>query len=186
MTHKGEFKLCDFGVSRELTNSLAMADTFVGTSTYMSPERIQGLNYGVKSDIWSIGLMLIELASGKSIWTDDDNNNDDLPSGPEGILDLLQRIVNETPPTLSNKINPITGQKYDAKLCQLIDACLVKDDSSRKSPWDLLNDKEGFLEGVEAGVFDKDVKLWAKKCRKLHKERYDNSTTSLPTSKEGN
>lgn len=178
MSHKGEFKLCDFGVSRELTNSLAMADTFVGTSTYMSPERIQGLNYGVKSDIWSIGLMLIELASGKSIWADDENNDDDLPSGPEGILDLLQRIVNETPPTLSNRINPTTGEKYDGKLCELIDACLIKDDNLRKSPWDLLNDKEGFLEGVESGLFDKNVKAWAKRIRKLHKEKYDNSATT--------
>ena len=69
--------MCDFGVSRELTNSLAMADTFVGTSMYMSPERIQGLDYGVKSDVWSTGLMLIELASGVPVWSEDDNNNDD-------------------------------------------------------------------------------------------------------------
>ncbi|EEB90239.1 hypothetical protein MPER_11574 [Moniliophthora perniciosa FA553] len=37
---RGEIKICDFGVSGELINSIA--DTFVGTSTYMSPERIQG------------------------------------------------------------------------------------------------------------------------------------------------
>ena len=35
---KGEIKLCDFGVSSELENSVA--DTFVGTGTYMAPERI--------------------------------------------------------------------------------------------------------------------------------------------------
>ena len=70
--------MCDFGVSRELTNSLAMADTFVGTSMYMSPERIQGLDYGVKSDVWSTGLMLIELASGVPVWSEDDNNNDEM------------------------------------------------------------------------------------------------------------
>ncbi|GME95926.1 unnamed protein product [Ambrosiozyma monospora] len=58
---KGNMKLCDFGVSRELINS--MADTFVGTSTYMSPERIQGGVYSVKGDVWSLGVMLYELAS---------------------------------------------------------------------------------------------------------------------------
>ncbi|GMF08852.1 unnamed protein product [[Candida] boidinii] len=42
-----------------------MADTFVGTSTYMSPERIQGGVYSVKGDVWSLGLVLYELASGK-------------------------------------------------------------------------------------------------------------------------
>ena len=40
---KGFVKICDFGVSKKLINS--MADTFVGTSTYMSPERIQAVSY---------------------------------------------------------------------------------------------------------------------------------------------
>lgn len=205
MTHKGEFKLCDFGVSRELTNSLAMADTFVGTSMYMSPERIQGLDYGVKSDVWSTGLMLIELASGVPVWSEDNSNNDDddedgddgcsgqgilaterngqnSPSksrkknqkgngynsynGPEGILDLLQRIVNEDAPTLTNKINPVTKLPYDKYLCQFIDLCLIKDDSVRKTPWQLLEDKEHFFKGVEEGAYDKEHKSWAKKIRK--------------------
>ncbi|RCK58852.1 Serine/threonine-protein kinase STE7 [Candida viswanathii] len=174
MTHRGEFKLCDFGVSRELTNSLAMADTFVGTSMYMSPERIQGMDYGVKSDVWSTGLMLIELASGLPVWTDDDdedqeNGGSGLNSynGPEGILDLLQRIVNEDAPTLSNKVNHVTRQPYDKKLCEFIDACLIKDDALRKTPWQLLEDKDGFLKGVEEGLYDKEHKHWAKKIRKL-------------------
>lgn len=169
MTHKGEFKLCDFGVLRELTNSLAMADTFVGTSTYMSPERIQGLNYGVKSDVWSMGLMLIELAKGSPIWVDD--GEEESPQGPEGILDLLQRIVNESPPSLTKKTNPITDTRFDSKLCDFIDLCLIKDDSLRKSPWDLLDQPHGFLAGVERGDYDKDVKYWAKGIRKLHKEK---------------
>ncbi|KAF7373943.1 STE/STE7/MEK1 protein kinase [Mycena sanguinolenta] len=59
----GEIKLCDFGVSGELVNSIA--NTFVGTSIYMSPERIQGATYSVKSDIWSLGITLIELSVGQ-------------------------------------------------------------------------------------------------------------------------
>lgn len=170
MTHKGEFKLCDFGVSRELTNSLAMADTFVGTSTYMSPERIQGLNYGVKSDIWSMGLMLIELASGLQVWNDDDEQIEAFSGngGPEGILDLLQRIVNETPPSLAGKVNPKTGEKYNPVLCKFIDLCLAKNDLDRRSPWDLLGDKDGFLSGVEEGIYDREMKAWAKGIRKSH------------------
>lgn len=172
MTHKGEFKLCDFGVSRELTNSILMADTFVGTSTYMSPERIQGLTYGVKSDIWSMGLMLYELATGKSIWVDDDELGDkSKTAGPEGILDLLQRIVNEDPPCLSNKTNRVTGAPYEKELCTFIESCLVKDDSKRKSPQELLDDELGFLKGVPEGLYDKDVKAWAKIIRKRNKEK---------------
>jgi serine/threonine protein kinase len=40
---KGEIKICDFGVSGELINSVA--DTFVGTSTYMSVSEIMRLGY---------------------------------------------------------------------------------------------------------------------------------------------
>ncbi|KAI3406006.2 STE7 [Candida oxycetoniae] len=189
MTHRGEFKLCDFGVSRELTNSLAMADTFVGTSMYMSPERIQGLNYGVKSDVWSMGLMLIELASGMPVWLDEEeeekyvedhfgeNNGEnartDSLKGPEGILDLLQRIVNEKAPSLKSKINPVTKTPYDPQLVDFIDSCLIKNDSIRKSPDQFLADKEGFLRGVEEGLFDAEHKVWAKKIRKLNKEQHE-------------
>lgn len=175
MTHKGEFKLCDFGVSRELTSSILMADTFVGTSTYMSPERIQGLTYGVKSDIWSMGLMLYELATGKSIWIDDEDADQSKPAGPEGILDLLQRIVNEDPPCLSNKINKLTGAPYEPDLCRFIESCLVKEDAKRKSPQELLAEELGFLSGVADGVYDKDVKAWAKTIRKRNKEKNEAS-----------
>lgn len=60
VTRSGEIKLCDFGVSGELVNSVA--GTFVGTSFYMAPERIQGQPYSIKSDVWSLGLTLHEVA----------------------------------------------------------------------------------------------------------------------------
>ncbi|KAI5897116.1 ste7-like protein [Schizophyllum commune H4-8] len=82
---KGEIKICDFGVSGELINSIA--DTFVGTSTYMSPERIQGAQYTVKSDVWSLGISLIELALGRFPFSSstDDSDDSDL-SDLEGTL----------------------------------------------------------------------------------------------------
>ncbi|KAI0070619.1 Pkinase-domain-containing protein [Panus rudis PR-1116 ss-1] len=80
---KGQIKICDFGVSGELINSIA--DTFVGTSTYMSPERIQGAQYTVKSDVWSLGISLIELALGRFPFSDDGDDDSDL-SDLEGTL----------------------------------------------------------------------------------------------------
>ncbi|KAJ7069373.1 ste7-like protein [Mycena amicta] len=74
---QGDIKLCDFGVSGELINSIA--NTFVGTSIYMSPERIQGATYSVKSDIWSLGITLIELIVGQFPFSgsfDSDNDSD--------------------------------------------------------------------------------------------------------------
>ncbi|KAF8628660.1 hypothetical protein AX15_003791 [Amanita polypyramis BW_CC] len=87
----GKIKICDFGVSGELINSIA--DTFVGTSTYMSPERIQGAQYTVKSDVWSLGITLIELALGRFPFaesSDDSESELDLdgtlsPSRPGGL-----------------------------------------------------------------------------------------------------
>src|SRR5947209_2453985 len=63
LNSRGNIKLCDFGVATETVNSIA--DTFVGTSTYMAPERIQGGAYSIKSDVWSVGLTVMELAIGR-------------------------------------------------------------------------------------------------------------------------
>lgn len=61
MNSMGQVKLSDFGISRELENSQAMSDTSVGTFRYMSIERLQGEKYNSSSDLWSVGIMLIEL-----------------------------------------------------------------------------------------------------------------------------
>ncbi|KAL5663299.1 hypothetical protein ACJX0J_023407, partial [Zea mays] len=62
---KGEAKITDFGVSAGLDNTMAMCATFVGTVTYMSPERIRNENYSYAADIWSLGLTILECATGK-------------------------------------------------------------------------------------------------------------------------
>ncbi|KAJ1563996.1 Dual specificity mitogen-activated protein kinase kinase 1, partial [Nowakowskiella sp. JEL0078] len=94
MNSEGQVKIADFGVSGQLINSVA--NTFVGTSAYMSPERIQGGRYSVQSDVWSVGMTLMELALGRFPFP---------PEGsPEGkdlvIFELLEYIVNEPVPTL--------------------------------------------------------------------------------------
>jgi len=59
----GKIKLCDFGVSANLINSIA--NSFVGTRSYMAPERLQGLSkYTINSDVWAFGVTVIELAIG--------------------------------------------------------------------------------------------------------------------------
>lgn len=62
---KGEVKLTDFGIARDLDTTFAMAGTFVGTVTYMSPERCMGEDYSFLSDIWSVGMVFYELATGR-------------------------------------------------------------------------------------------------------------------------
>lgn len=60
LTKSGVCKLCDFGVSGELVDSIA--GTFTGTSYYMAPERIEGKEYNINADVWSLGLTLHEIA----------------------------------------------------------------------------------------------------------------------------
>ena len=123
---KGQIKLCDFGVSSELEGSVA--DTFVGTGTYMAPERIQGAQYTIKSDVWSFGLTLMELAIGKFPFSSD---SADEAGGPQGILDLLSQIVLEEPPKLPK------SDAFPLILEQIVDKCLTKDPNLRPTPEEL-------------------------------------------------
>ena len=61
----GVAKISDFGISRPLDNTMAMCETWQGTTIYMSPERLQSQPYGFSSDIWSLGVCLAECATGK-------------------------------------------------------------------------------------------------------------------------
>ncbi|CAH8459029.1 unnamed protein product [Dicrocoelium dendriticum] len=64
LVNRGGFvKLCDFVVSLQLAEALASA--FIGMRTYMAPERLTGEPFGSPSDIWSLGLTLMELAIGR-------------------------------------------------------------------------------------------------------------------------
>uniref|UniRef100_A0A8C3ANL0 mitogen-activated protein kinase kinase n=1 Tax=Cyclopterus lumpus TaxID=8103 RepID=A0A8C3ANL0_CYCLU len=56
---RGQVKLCDFGVSTQLVNSIAK--TYVGTNAYMAPERISGEQYGIHADVWSVGISFMEI-----------------------------------------------------------------------------------------------------------------------------
>lgn len=127
---RGMIKLCDFGVSSELENSVA--DTFVGTGTYMAPERIQGSAYTVKSDVWSVGLTLMEMAIGKFPFASDDGNDDDEEGGgPQGILDLLQQIVMEPSPKLPK------SDAFPKILEDMLEKCLMKAPEQRPTPKEL-------------------------------------------------
>jgi mitogen-activated protein kinase kinase len=125
---RGSIKLCDFGVSGELINSIA--DTFVGTSTYMAPERIQGERYTVKSDVWSFGLTVMELAIGKFPFGSGEQLSDE-DSAPVGILDLLQQIVHEPAPRLPK------SDAFPSILEEMIQKCLYKQPDQRPTPEEL-------------------------------------------------
>ncbi|ETV84896.1 STE/STE7/MEK1 protein kinase, variant 3 [Aphanomyces astaci] len=89
LNSKGEVKLTDFGIATELHNSVAMCGSFVGTFKYMSPERIQHKPYSYSSDIWSLGLVLIESATGQYPYQQ-----------PKTTIDMIQSVLESPPPSL--------------------------------------------------------------------------------------
>lgn len=128
----GDIKICDFGVAGELVAS--MADTFVGTRSYMAPERLEGEKYTVTSDIWSLGLSLIEMAIGiyplpppdaKILEEVLDDNSLKLPPQPQiSIFELLEWIGTNPPPRLQHK-------RFSSELTDFVDKCLKKDPNER-------------------------------------------------------
>ncbi|KAI3951073.1 hypothetical protein MKW92_039560 [Papaver armeniacum] len=121
MNLKGEPKITDFGISAGLENSMAMCATFVGTVTYMSPERIQNESYSYPADIWSLGLALFECGTGEFPYTAND-----------GPVNLMLQILEDPSPSPSKNF-------FSPEFCTFIDACLLKDADARPTAEQLLS-----------------------------------------------
>ncbi|KAF8236534.1 kinase-like protein [Tricholoma matsutake] len=126
VNRKGDIKLCDFGVSGQLEKSLAK--TNIGCQSYMAPERIKGESqnnlgtYTVSSDVWSLGLSMIEIGLGQ------------YPYPPEtyaNVFAQLTAIVHGEPPELPH-------DKYSDQARDWVARCLVKAPSGRATYKELL------------------------------------------------
>jgi serine/threonine protein kinase len=60
----GCVKISDLGILRDLSGEASVADSFVGTYHYMSPERIAGKSYTFSSDIWGLGMTILTVLLG--------------------------------------------------------------------------------------------------------------------------
>lgn len=110
---QGTVKLCDFGVSGNLVASLAK--TNIGCQSYMAPERIKSLNpdrgtYTVQSDIWSLGLSILEMALGRYPYP---------PETFDNIFSQLSAIVDGPPPKLP-------ADKFSDEAQDFVSLCLQK------------------------------------------------------------
>ena len=147
INHHGAVKISDFGIVREMESTMAKASTFVGTLTYMSPERISGQEYSYASDIWSFGLSLLTVAIGRyPLQTDG------------GYWGLLHSLKDEPSPELPE-------DEFSDVFRDFIDLCLQKDPKARPSAKDLLD--HPFLYGCEEQLEQQERERRSQRARQL-------------------
>ncbi len=74
LTHRGQVKIADFGIAlatQDISKKLTSTGEFVGTPGYLSPEVCLGKVVDQRSDIFSLGIVLFEMLSGKTPFTDE-------------------------------------------------------------------------------------------------------------------
>jgi hypothetical protein len=110
----GQVKIADFGVARVSDSDLTQTDQFVGSPGFVSPEQLQGAAVDGRSDLFSLGVILYQLLTGRSPFQGDN------PS------EVLYRISNQAaePPT---RVLPDLPAEVDA----LLEKALSKDPDQR-------------------------------------------------------
>jgi mitogen-activated protein kinase kinase 1 len=135
----GQVKIADFGVSGQMQNTIGQKQTFVGTCTFMSPERILGNTYNSNADIWSLGLTLLQCALGRYPYEKCDT-----------FFALLELIQSSPAPSLP------ADAPYSSVCADFIGQCLLKDPEQRPSAAALLEHE--FITKVAAD--DVDLSQW--------------------------
>ncbi|KAI9009128.1 kinase-like domain-containing protein [Hyaloraphidium curvatum] len=130
VTTAGKIKLCDFGVAGQINMTSMRRNSFVGTPYWMAPEVIQRANYDFKADIWSLGITIIEMATGSPPLANQD---------PTRAIFLIPRSA---PPSLPPGFSPA--------LNDLVAMCLRLNPDERPTAQDLLKSK--FVRGAPRGT----------------------------------
>eukprot|EP01126_Amoeba_proteus_P049663 TRINITY_DN5820_c0_g1_i14.p1 TRINITY_DN5820_c0_g1~~TRINITY_DN5820_c0_g1_i14.p1 ORF type:complete len:606 (-),score=131.54 TRINITY_DN5820_c0_g1_i14:396-2213(-) len=121
LNQKGAVKIGDFGFSAQLTTSRRKRTTANGTAYWMAPEVIQGKEYDTSADIWSLGILLMEMTEGIPPYMD-------LPE-----LQALIQISKYGVPALQNPEN------WSKDLISFLSSCVMFKPSKRPSTKDLIS-----------------------------------------------
>ncbi|XP_026885531.1 serine/threonine-protein kinase PAK 5 isoform X1 [Electrophorus electricus] len=120
LTSDGRIKLSDFGFCAQVSKEVPKRKSLVGTPYWMAPEVISRLPYGTEVDIWSLGIMVIEMVDGEP------------PYFNEPPLQAMRRIRDNLPPRLKE------SHKVSSVLRAFLDLMLVREPSQRATAQELL------------------------------------------------
>jgi tetratricopeptide (TPR) repeat protein/predicted Ser/Thr protein kinase len=122
VTRDGEAKILDFGLARlvGVEHATEISST-LGTVAYMSPEQARGGDVDQRTDLWSLGVVLYEMLTGK------------LPFRGEHPQAVIYSILNEAPTPISS-LAPSVPRALQA----IVDQALCKDPAARQQGADAL------------------------------------------------
>ncbi|ELK34560.1 serine/threonine-protein kinase PAK 5 [Myotis yumanensis] len=120
LTSDGRIKLSDFGFCAQVSKEVPKRKSLVGTPYWMAPEVISRLPYGTEVDIWSLGIMVIEMIDGEP------------PYFNEPPLQAMRRIRDSLPPRVKDL------HKVSSVLRGFLDLMLVREPSQRATAQELL------------------------------------------------
>ena len=130
ISEDGVLKLSDFGCSRKFDTENSWSESFKGSPYWMAPEVARREKHSYAADIWSVGCLVIEMASGRPPWSNYSNQS-------KAILKLL------TEPGRIPDVPKVSGELRD-----FIAKCLERDPLCRPSATELL--KHAFLDAGES------------------------------------
>ncbi len=128
----GNAKVTDFGIARAGASEMTEAGSIMGTAQYLSPEQAQGQPATSQSDLYSVGIILYELLTGR------------LPFDGESAVSIAVQHLNDSPPPISS-LRLDVAPELDAAVMR----ALAKDPAAR---WADADEFIRALEGARAGL----------------------------------